>query len=531
MRPNPKPEAEMKRRRFFCPSLFVLWVACLSVSGLLSQQKDLAAKLKKIEAYAEKARAEWSVPGCALSVVKDDAVVLEKGFGGRELGKPAPVDRDTLFAIGSCSKAFTAAALAILVDEGKIKWNDPVINYLPGFEMYDPWVTREMQVRDLLSHRSGLATFGGDLTWYWTKYDRREILRRVRYLKPTSSFRTQFGYQNIMFVAAGEIIPAVTGKTWDEFVKERLFLPLGMTTTITTHRDIRPDGNVAIPHNEYQGKLRVIQHYENDNMAAAGGIITSVHEMAQWIRLQLGRGTFQGQKIFSPAASRAMWSPHTFLPVAPQAEERQPATHFQAYGLGWRLNDYAGRKVVSHGGGIDGMTSQIMLVPEERLGVMVVTNSETPASGAIARQAVDIFLGAPERDWSAELLKSREEGRKASEEAEKKIEAERAKGTAPSLPLEAYAGTYASDLYGETALSVEGGRLVMTFHPTKNLIGDLDHWHFDTFRISIRPMNYPFGKGFVTFRLNSKGKVESLEVDIPNPDFNFKELDLRKVQK
>jgi CubicO group peptidase (beta-lactamase class C family) len=328
----------------------------------------------------------------------------------RELGKNTPVDEHTLFAIASCSKAFTAAALAVLIDEGKIRWEDPVIRYLPELQLCDPWVTREMQVRDLLSHRSGLATFGGDLVWYWTKYDRKEVLRRIRYLKPVSSFRSQYGYQNIMFIAAGEIIPAVTGKTWDEFVRERFFIPLGMTTTITTHREIRTDGNVAAPHNEYQNKLRVIKHYENDNMAPAGGIISSIHELAQWMRLQLGQGTYQGRRIFSAAASRMMWSPHIFQPISPQAQQRQPSTHFQAYGLGWGLRDYEGRKIVTHGGAIDGMTSRIMLVPEEKLGVMVVTNSESSLSAVIAQKVVDIFLGAPERDWSGEFLKLREEG-------------------------------------------------------------------------------------------------------------------------
>jgi len=519
----------MIRHRRFSIAAFVV-LSILSVSLVSAQHGLSGPQIRQLEAYIEKARRDWNVPGCAITIVKNDTIVFEKGYGIRELGKPAPVDEHTVFAIASCSKAFTAAAVGILVDEGKLKWDGRVAEYLPDFQMYDPWVTREMQVRDLLSHRSGLATFGADLVWYWTTYDQKEVLRRVRYLKPRTSLRTEYGYQNVMFLAAGEVVAAVSGKSWNEFVKERIFLPLGMTTTITSVRDIKPGDNIATPHNEYEGKLRVIQHFDNDNMAPAGGIITSVHEMAQWIRLQLGRGMYQGKKIFSESACRTMWSPHMYQTISPRAEQREPTTHFRAYGLGWGMYDYHGRKVLSHGGGIDGMTSRIMLVPEENLGVMVVTNSESPLSGTLAQKAVDLFLGLPDRDLSAEALRMREEAEKTSKTREKAIEDARVKGTKPSLAMESYAGTYLSDLYGELRVSLENGKLVITFVPTKDLVADLDHWHFGTFRVSVRPMNYPFGKGFATFKLDARGAVEQLEVDIPNPDFDFKELELKKVK-
>src|ERR1044071_1648315 len=237
-------------------ALFLL----LFVAAPALPAQTLEERLKEIDEYAARAGQEWKVPGFSLAVVKDDKVVFVKGYGVRELGKTEPVDKDTLFAVASNTKAFTSAALATLVDEGKLRWDDPVTKYLPYFQLYDPYVTREMTVRDLLSHRSGLATFGGDLLWYETNYDRREILRRIRYLKPTSSFRSRYGYQNIMFLAAGQVVAAVSGKSWDEFIRERFFVPLGMASTNTSITAFKSAGNIASPHNEMDGKIRVVRY-------------------------------------------------------------------------------------------------------------------------------------------------------------------------------------------------------------------------------------------------------------------------------
>ncbi|MGH9902442.1 MAG: serine hydrolase domain-containing protein, partial [Pyrinomonadaceae bacterium] len=359
--------------------LLILFVAPLSLVAQEAQVAD--ARLKEIDEYAAKAIRDWNVPGMAVAVVKDDRLVWARGYGVRKLGEPTPVDERTLFAIASNTKAFTAAALAVLVDEGKIKWDDPVSKFLPSFQLSDPYVTRELTVRDLLSHRSGLATFGGDLLWYETTYGRDEILRRVRFLKPGSSFRSRYGYQNIMFLAAGQVVAAAAGKPWDDFIRERFLTPLGMTSTTTSITAFKSGDNVATPHNELDGKLRVIRYGNVDGAGPAGALNSSVTDMAQWIRLQLGRGTYQGKKIFSPAVSREMWTPQSIVGgVSEQAEKFNPTRHFNLYGLGWFLTDYHGRKVVSHGGGLDGMISQVAMMPEENLGVVVLTNSETPLS-------------------------------------------------------------------------------------------------------------------------------------------------------
>ena len=488
-------------------------------------------RLKEIDEYATKAMRDWQVPGFAIAIVKDDKVIFAKGYGVRERGKPAPVDERTLFAIASNSKAFTSAALAMLVDEGKLKWDDPVTKYLPEFQLYDPYVTRELTIRDLLSHRSGLATFGGDLLWYETNYDRKEILRRIRYLKPTSSFRSRFGYSNILFLAAGEIVAAVSGKSWDDFLKERFFIPLGMAKTVTSIRAFKAGDNVATPHNEMDDRIRVIRYSNVDGVGPAGAINSSVAEMAEWLRLQLGRGKYNGKQFFSMATSREMWTPHIMLPISEQGEKFIPTRHFYTYGLGWFLYDYHGRKVVSHGGGLDGMVSQVGMIPEENLGVVVLSNSETVLPSSLVNRVFDLFLGVPFRDWSAEFLAQRKATREARKDDEKKLEAERAKNTQPSLPLERYAGSYTGQMYGEAQVTEENGRLVLRLVHSPNFVGDLEHWQYDTFRVKWREgIVYPFPKGFVTFTLNARGHVDEMKIDVPNPDFDFKELEFKRTQ-
>jgi CubicO group peptidase (beta-lactamase class C family) len=516
-------------RRLFRLTLVFALLLLTSLSGL-AQAQATDVRLKEIDEYAIKAMRDWKVPGFAMAIVKDDKVIFAKGYGVRELGKPAPVDERTLFAIASNSKAFTAASIGILVDEGKLKWDDPVTKYLPEFQLYDPYVTRELTLRDLLSHRSGLATFAGDLLWYESNYERKEILRRLRYLKPTSSFRSRFGYQNILFLAAGEVVAAVTGKSWDEFVRERFFIPLGMSSTVTSIRAFKPGDNVATPHNELNDKIRVIRYSLVDGVGPAGAINSNVLEMAEWLRLQLGRGVYGGKRIFSQAVSREMWTPHTILPISEQNEKFNPTRHFYTYGLGWFLSDYHGRKIISHGGGLDGMVSQVALVPEENLGVVVLSNSETALPSLMTNKVMDTFFGVPRRDWSAEFLARTKATREAGKDDEKKLEDERAKNTKPSLALEKYAGSYTGEMYGEAQVTEQNGKLVLRLVPSPNFVGDLEHWQYDTFRVKWRDsIVYPFPKGFVTFILNARGQVDEMKIDVPNPDFDFKELEFKRV--
>lgn len=485
---------------------FIILILMLLISSLSAAAQD--APLQGFDDYVNRAIKDWDVPGAAIAVVKDDKIVFAKGYGVREIGKPDKVDERTIFAIGSSSKAFTAAAIAMLVDEGKLKWDDPATKYLPSFQVYDPVVTREMTVRDLLTHRVGLER--GDSLWYATEYNRSDVLNRIRYLKPSSSLRSKFGYQNIMYLAAGQILPSVTGKEWDDFVRERIFTPLGMTASSTSISPLAGANDVAAPHSKFDDKVTAIPYRKIDNIGPAGSINSNVVDMAQWVRLQLGNGTFQGKQLISPAAVKEMHTPQTIIRLEGTMEKLYPEAHFLSYGMGWFLSDYRGRKMVEHGGSIDGMRALVAMLPEEKLGVVILTNlSGTILSVPLSYRIFDAYLGAQPRDWSAEMLKTMKTLQEQSKAAAAKIEAERVKDTKPSLALEKYAGDYQNEMYGDAKIVVENGRLKLL--RGANFTGDLEHWNYDTFRVTWRDRQQ--GKGFVSFRLNSQGKVETMNLE------------------
>lgn len=473
-----------------------------------AQPAEAQRPLRDLDRFVQRVMDDWDAPGVAVAVVKDDRVVLAKGYGVKEVGGSDPITANSLFAIASTSKAFTAAALGMLVDEGKISWDDHVTDLLPGFQMYDPYVTRELTVRDLLSHRGGLPR--GDRLWYASPFDRDEVIRRVRYLEPAWSFRSHYGYQNIMFLTAGEIVPAVTDTSWDDFVRARIFTPLGMTTTTTTVRDLPSRTDVATPHGKIDGEVVPIGWRNFDNLGGAGTIISSVSEMAQWIRLQLGHGVYNGTRLLSDSVMREMHQPQTIIPRSEDADEMFPMTHFSSYGMGWSLQDYRGRKVVRHGGSLDGMRTHVGLLPEENLGVVVITNvSESAVPQIIMWHIFDAYLGAREPDWEAVYLADAAESEERAEERRQEVEDAHVEGTSPSLALEDYVGTYTDRLYGDAVVRMEDGHLVLEVGPS--YVGDLEHWHYDTFRAVWRDRY--LGRAFVTFQLDERGRVASVEVD------------------
>ncbi|MCB0274345.1 MAG: serine hydrolase [Calditrichaeota bacterium] len=508
-------------------SVFAALFCLLLLSPARGQ--DLQPKLAALEAYAEQALTEWEVPGFAMAVVYRDSLVFSKGFGTRTLGKNEPVDGNTIFAIASNSKAFTAACIGILVDEGRLDWDDRVIDYLPSFKLSDSYVTREMRIRDLMSHRSGLKTFGGDLLWYGSTYSTEEVLRRAAFLPLTSSFRSEYGYQNLMFTVAGAVVEAVTDSSWEDFVTARILEPLGMKRTLTSVSAFANTGNIATPHNLSPGKLGPVGYKNVDAVAAAAGLNSCVADLSRWMRLQLGRGAWRDIRIFSKRASWEMWTPHMPLPLSPAAVEMMPSRHFRATGLGWFLNDYQGRLVVSHGGALDGMLSQTVLVPEEELGVVCLTNGETALQVALTNKAVDLFLDAPETDWSKLFLSRGERGKQREAKRDSTLLANRAKKSKPSLDLDAYAGTYEDVFYGSATITRDGKNLHLQLGASPAFKARLSHWHYDTFLIEWDPgVYYDFPMGFVTFRLDSQGVVSGFDFDQPNNDFHFDEMNFRR---
>ncbi len=361
------------------------------------------------DAYLAAALDSFATPGAAIAVVKDGRVVHAKGYGLRRLGQSTPVDAHTLCQIASNTKAFTTAALAMLVDEGKLAWNDPVTKHIPWFQLSDPYVTRELTVRDLLVHRSGLGLGAGDLLWYHADYPRDSILHRIRYARVASSFRSEFAYDNVLYVAGGEVIPAVTGLSWEDFVRQRIFAPLGMSEARLTARGVRANDNFAAAHAKVDGRLTVIARDTFDATTAAGGVVANVSDLAKWMLVQLDSGRVRGstgdsgtgpqRRLWSAERTKEMWSGQTIQPIdlPPSLAAYRPM--FLLYGLGWGLRDYRGHKLVTHSGGLDGMTSRTLLVPDARLGIVVLTNGESPLSTALTWRLLDYYLGAPPTNW------------------------------------------------------------------------------------------------------------------------------------
>lgn len=469
-------------------------------------------QLRGLDAYIEKGLSDWEIHGLSIAVVKDDRVVFLKGYGVREAGKPERVDGQTLFGIGSATKSFTAAALGLLVDEKKVDWDDPVSKRLTDFQLYDAGLTNQVTLRDLLSHRTGLPRANATLL---SDYDRAETARRLRYLKPAAGLRSQFTYNNHMYLVAGLALEAAAKTDWDAFVRTRLFAPLGMTASNTSLSALGGAQNVAQPHAKFQGKVQRLPFNNIDSFAPAGAINSNAAEMSSWVRLFLNKGKFAGKQILTPQVVRALQSQQTVIQVGPLTERLFPSTHFQGYGMGWFVRDYRGRKVVEHGGNVGGMTAQVGMLPEENLGVVILSNMDsTPFPTALMYRVFDAYTGGADgrADLSAEYLKLVREGEAQAKAQEKESGEKRAADAKPALPLQSYAGTYANDLYGGASVTLKDGKLYLRFNEAAQ--GPLEHWEKETFRIT---WSNPFfveavGKTPVTFLIDG-GAVTGLKAE------------------
>jgi CubicO group peptidase (beta-lactamase class C family) len=490
-----------------------------------------------LDSYVARSMKVFDVPGMAVAIVKDGKIVVAKGYGVRKLGDAAPVDEHTMFGIGSNTKAFTTAALATLVDAGKLSWDDAVYQRLPGFVMYDPYVAHEMTIRDLLTHRSGMGLGEGDLLfWPQTTYTRDEIIYKLRFMKPASSFRSHYAYDNLLYMTAGQIIPAVTGVSWDDYIRQHIFAALGMNNSNISNA-FKPGDDYAFPHSRLDGKLQVIPFKALDNAGPAGAINSCASDMAKWVQLQLNRGKFVDRdgRLFSEQQSKEMWSPQTILPIGNYSTPLaglKPT--FADYGLGWGLRDYHGRKLVGHTGGVAGFVSRVMLVPEENLGVVVLTNAEeTDAFDSILYHVLDHYFGLPPTDWIAAFKSVKDMDDKDAAEAMKAAESARAADSKPSLPFEKYAGAYNDAWYGSITIRGENGGLVITFDHTPSMIGDLQHWQYDTFKAHWRDRT--IADAFVTFSLKPDGSIESARMAAVSPvadfSFDYQDLLLRPAEK
>lgn len=507
--------------------------------GLAVPALAIAAPPPGFDARVEAVRQKLGAPGVAVAIVENGKVTLSKGYGTKGLKHPQKVDPDTIFQIGSTSKAFTAAALATLVDDGKIKWDDRVIDHMPGFRMYDPWVTREITVRDLLVHRSGLGLGQGDLMFVpATNISRAEAVRRMRYLKPATSFRSSYAYDNVLYMVAGQLIEEVTGKTWETYVAERLLKPAGMVNSVTNDEDRFRAAGRAYPHGRISeirgmGEVQALDEREVALGAAAnpaGSIAASSNDMARWIAIQLAAGKIPGsdKRLFSEASAREMWKPVSPMPVSSLGGQLADITpQFRSYALGWQVQDYRGHKVYQHGGATLGFRASILLIPEKNVGFVIMTNSEENGlAPSLQTELLDHYLGFPKRDWEKAFTAWLDDRNAEGLAAVRAAESKRAPSK-PSLPLAGYVGTYADPWYGKITISEKDGGLYIDFLQTPTMKGPLEHFAYDTF-ISKFPGTTTTEPAYVSFALDADGKPERVTMKAVSPiaDFSYDYHDL-----
>ena len=482
-------------------------LALVLIGSPATRPAAAVAPLDGFDAYVAKAVADWKVPGFAIAVVKDGKVVLSKGYGVREAGKPEAVDEHTLFAIGSTTKAMTAALIGMLVDERKLAWDDPVVKHLPWFQLKDPAVTRELTIRDLLTHRGGLGN--ADFLWYGRDTTPQQILERVRLLEPAYSLRSGFVYHNVMYAAAGRVIEAASARTWTDMIRTRIFEPLGMRDSAATLALVPKGANVASPHYTLRERVVVVENMPVDSVAAAGSVWSSVDDMSKWLQFLLDGGVADGKRLLSERTVAELFRPQTIAPMTQYPTTALVKPHWMTYGLGWFQQDYQGRAVDFHTGSIDGMVAIAGLIRDERLGVYALGNLDhAELRHALMYTVFDRYAGRSDRDWSADLQKLYGENAQRAEEAQKRMESQRVAGTAPSLPLAQYVATYSDPLRGDVEVTADGDALRIRSGP--GLVGTLEHWHFNTFRAKWKAEWR--GAPFVTFIIGQSGRVETLEM-------------------
>jgi CubicO group peptidase (beta-lactamase class C family) len=473
-----------------------------------------------LDSYIVKGMQDWKLPGLSIAVVKNGVPVYTKGFGVRTLGDSGRVDEHTRFGMMSTTKAMTALGLAMLVDDGKLKWDDPVSKHLPWFALSDPYVTSNLTVRDLLLHNSGLGNT--DALWARGDLNSRQIIERLQKVPLSYPLRGGFAYQNVMYQVAGEVLQAVSGMPWDRFIKTRILVPIGMTRSDSTLAAMAAHGdkNTSSAHFEIDGKLHVIQESPVDAVPAAGAAWSTAEDSAKWLQFLLSDGCANGKRLLSGSNFRELLRPQAFVSAGefyPTAQLTKP--HWTTYGLGWFLLDYRGKFVAMHTGSMDGRTAIVGLLPDEGLGVFIYGNLDhAEFRHALMWRVLDAYSGAPERDWSTEFL-ALYGGLKADQDKKQaEQDAKRVTGTKPTHSSDQYVGTYLNPVYGDIKIRLADGRLQAQFGPMPENAGTLQHWHYDTYRVKFGDGRY--GWSLINFGMATDGSIHSLRLN-DSADFEF----------
>ena len=516
----------------------VVFTIIFSVSCFVTIHAQVITSAQ-IDSVVEKTLKTFDVPGIAVAVVKDGKVIHAKGYGVSSLNTKQKTDENTLFGIASNSKAFTSAALGMLIDEGKLTWNDKVTDYIPEFKMYDPYVTEAFTIKDLLTHRSGLGLGAGDLM-FWpdsSNFTLPDIIHNLRYLKAVSPFRTKYDYDNLLYIVAGEIVKRVSGTSWEDFIESRIMQPLGMTASAPSYKRLKDKSNVIDPHAPVDGKVQVIRRDWNVVADAAGGIYSNLTDMCKWVTMQMNNGKYGeglSKTLFSEDVHEEMWTPQTIIPV------RGPTpynTHFASYGLGWFLSDVAGYKQATHTGGLAGIVTQVTLLPEIKLGIIVFTNQQSGAAfSAITNTIKDSYFGKKGMDRIKEyhdrVVANEADARKITGAIWKDIEAQQ-KLSSSKADINNFIGTYKDKWFGDVAISVKNGKLWFDSKRSFLLSGEMFAYKGNTFIVKWNDRSMD-ADAFVMFSLDNTGKASGIKMKPISPltdfSFDFQDLDFERVK-
>lgn len=485
----------------------------------------------QIDDLVERTLKTFDVPGIAVAIVKDGKVIHAKGYGVKSILTNAKVDENTLFGIASNSKAFTTAALAILVDEGKLNWDDKVTQYIPEFKMYDAYVTKEFTIRDLLTHRSGLGLGAGDLM-IWpdgNNFTTQDIITNLQYLKPVSAFRTKYDYDNLLYIVAGEVIHRTSGLSWGDFIENRIMKPLEMNQSAASFLQLKDTSNIIMPHVPTDGKLKAIKRYKNNVFDSAAGIYSSVNDLSKWVMMQLQAGKYGTEKqLFSKKQHNEMWTAQTIMPNKPVAPY---FSHFKSYGLGWQLTEVKGHFQVSHTGGLDGIVTQVTMLPELNLGIIVLTNQQSGAAfNAITNTIKDSYINVKSEDYVTLYSSQRKEKEDNADKISDEVWATVAQNTKLKIKMDnkKYIGTYRDNWLGDIVLSEKKGKLYFHSNRSPQLTGEIFYYKDNTFAVKWNNRSF-LADAFLTFSSDNTNIKMNPISPLTDFSYDFQDLDFNKI--
>lgn len=486
---------------------FILVIISILSNSSIYGEKASKVNLKGFSKFVEKMMKEWEVPGAAIAIVKDSKVVFVRGYGYRDMKKKLKVTPDTLFAIGSCTKAFTATILGILVDEGKLEWDQPIHKYLPSFKLKDKIASQQMTPVDLVTHRSGLPRH--DLVWYNSSAPREELVKRLAFLESNKSFRSTFQYNNLMFLTAGYLASKIAGTSWEELVQNKIFDPIGMKKSNFSVKDSQKSSNFSLAYSKRDKKIVEIPFRDISIIGPAGSINSSVNEMAKWILLNLNNGKHGDKQIISEANLQKIHTPQIIMS---SSLSKFKELFYASYGMGWGINSYRGHLLISHGGGIDGFISRVSFLPLDNAGVIILTNSDRGGSALcsiITYNLFDRILKLPQVPWAKRIKEQADKAKKDAEQAKKKKDKHRKLNTKPSHNLENYTGDFENPGYGILTIKKDGDQLKATFN---NIYFKVQHYHYDIFEFSTETFGEQKFK--VSFHTDIKGNINSVSTSL-----------------